>query len=115
MPERKTKLDCLFNACAIMMLTAVFSQAPSSWHLAVTGSNFAIIREYFPDWMEILAAKGVVFARMSPSQKTFLIESLQDIDYHVCMCGDGANDCGALKRAHAGLSLSEYEVSVNAE
>lgn len=49
---------------------------------------------------------------MSPSQKTCLIEALQDIDYHVCMCGDGANDCGALKRAHAGVSLSEYEVGV---
>lgn len=47
---------------------------------------------------------------MSPKQKTELMEDLQDVDYHVCMCGDGANDCGALKAAHVGLSLSEYEV-----
>ena len=51
---------------------------------------------------------------MSPDQKAQLIEEYQDIDYIVSMCGDGANDCGALKAAHVGISLSEAEASVAA-
>ncbi|XP_072447464.1 uncharacterized protein [Chiloscyllium punctatum] len=44
--------------------------------------------------------------------KTKLIKSLQNLDYVVGMCGDGANDCGALKTAHVGISLSQLEASV---
>ncbi|KAK7945355.1 hypothetical protein WMY93_001083 [Mugilogobius chulae] len=49
---------------------------------------------------------------MAPDQKTQLVEVLQSLNYTVGMCGDGANDCGALKRAHCGISLSELEASV---
>lgn len=55
---------------------------------------------------------AVVFARMGPEQKAQLVEQLQALGYGVGMCGDGANDCSALKAAHAGISLSEAEASV---
>uniref|UniRef100_A0A8C3JR15 ATPase cation transporting 13A2 n=1 Tax=Calidris pygmaea TaxID=425635 RepID=A0A8C3JR15_9CHAR len=56
--------------------------------------------------------RATVFARMSPEQKTQLVGSLQELNYCVGMCGDGANDCGALKAADVGISLSEAEASV---
>ncbi|KAK5623716.1 hypothetical protein CRENBAI_007561 [Crenichthys baileyi] len=82
------------------------------YHFAMNGKSFAIIAEHFPDMLQKLVLHGTVFARMAPDQKTLLIETLQGVDYFVGMCGDGANDCGALKRAHGGISLSELEASV---
>ncbi|XP_057696417.1 polyamine-transporting ATPase 13A3 isoform X2 [Corythoichthys intestinalis] len=82
------------------------------YHFAMNGKSFAVILEHFPDMLPKLVLHGTVFARMAPDQKTQLVEALQDVDYFVGMCGDGANDCGALKRAHSGISLSELEASV---
>uniref|UniRef100_A0A4W6FKM1 Polyamine-transporting ATPase 13A3 n=1 Tax=Lates calcarifer TaxID=8187 RepID=A0A4W6FKM1_LATCA len=82
------------------------------YHFAVSGRAFAVITEHFPHLVQKLVLRATVFARMAPDQKTQLVEVLQSIDYTVGMCGDGANDCGALKRAHSGISLSELEASV---
>jgi cation-transporting ATPase 13A2 len=51
---------------------------------------------------------------MSPDEKHELVEKLQSLDYSCGFCGDGANDCGALKAADVGISLSEAEASVAA-
>nr|XP_023407406.1 probable cation-transporting ATPase 13A3 isoform X2 [Loxodonta africana] len=82
------------------------------YHFAMNGKSFSVILEHFQDLVPKLMLHGTVFARMAPDQKTQLIEALQKVDYYVGMCGDGANDCGALKRAHGGISLSELEASV---
>ncbi|KAM6442414.1 polyamine-transporting ATPase 13A3 isoform 2-T7 [Liasis olivaceus] len=84
----------------------------AKFHFAMNGKSFAVIQEHFQDLVPKLVLHGTVFARMAPDQKTQLVEALQNVDYHVGMCGDGANDCGALKRAHGGISLSELEASV---
>uniref|UniRef100_UPI00398E856F polyamine-transporting ATPase 13A3-like isoform X2 n=1 Tax=Pristiophorus japonicus TaxID=55135 RepID=UPI00398E856F len=88
-------------------------QSPEAcYHFAMSGKSFAVITEHFPDLLPKLLLCGTVYARMAPDQKTQLVEALQKVDYYVGMCGDGANDCGALKRAHAGISLSQLEASV---
>lgn len=61
-----------------------------------------------------MLVKGQIFARMSPDEKHELVEKLQKLEYCVGFCGDGANDCGALKAADVGVSLSEAEASVAA-
>lgn len=83
-----------------------------SFRFAVTGKTWAIIKDYFPHLVPTIITFGTVFARMSPDQKQHLISDLQNLGYYVAMCGDGANDCGALKAAHTGISLSEAESSV---
>lgn len=84
------------------------------WHLAIIGKDWQLLRQHFPEKLPYIVQRGAVFARMSPDQKAQLIEELQKIDYQVVMCGDGANDCAALKLANAGVSLSDSEASVAA-
>lgn len=50
---------------------------------------------------------ATVFARTKPNDKAKIVMVYQHMDKKVSMCGDGANDCGALKQADIGLSLSQ--------
>ncbi|TIB04331.1 hypothetical protein E3P88_01870 [Wallemia ichthyophaga] len=85
------------------------------YHLAVTGDVFRWMMEFSPlETLERMLVKSQIFSRMSPDQKCELVERLQQLGYTVGFCGDGANDCGALKAADVGLSLSEAEASVAA-
>ncbi|KAM3921896.1 polyamine-transporting ATPase 13A2 isoform 2-T2 [Leptodactylus fuscus] len=79
---------------------------------AMNGKSFAVLSDYFPDLKPKILIHAAVFARMSPDQKTELVRDFQDLNYCVGMCGDGANDCGALKAADVGISLSDAEASV---
>ncbi|OAQ96307.1 hypothetical protein LLEC1_00157 [Akanthomyces lecanii] len=86
-----------------------------NYSLAVSGDVFRWIVDYaHPLVLRRMLVLGGVFARMSPDEKHELVEKLQSIDYSCGFCGDGANDCGALKVADVGISLSEAEASVAA-
>ncbi|KAI1437265.1 hypothetical protein GGR50DRAFT_645603 [Xylaria sp. CBS 124048] len=86
-----------------------------NYSLAISGDVFRWIIDYAPqDVMQKMLVRGKIFARMSPDEKHELVEKLQSIGYCCGFCGDGANDCGALKAADVGISLSEAEASVAA-
>lgn len=86
-----------------------------NYSVAVSGDVFRWMVDFAnPKVLNEMLVVGQVFARMSPDEKSELIEKLQSIDYCAGFCGDGANDCGALKAADVGISLSEAEASVAA-
>lgn len=51
---------------------------------------------------------------MTPEDKMTLVSMMQKSGKEIGMCGDGANDCLALKQADVGISLSEAEASIAA-
>ncbi|XP_043279713.1 polyamine-transporting ATPase 13A3-like [Venturia canescens] len=84
----------------------------SDYRFALTGQTWQLLREHYADLVPRICVRGAVFARMTSDQKQQLVLELMQLGYYVAMCGDGANDCGALRAAHAGVSLSEAESSV---
>ncbi|KAL2312417.1 Cation-transporting ATPase [Schizosaccharomyces pombe] len=85
------------------------------FHIALTGDVFRWLVDYAPlNVFHHILLKAQIFARMSPSEKNELVSCFQNLNYCVGFCGDGANDCGALKAADVGISLSEAEASVAA-
>lgn len=76
------------------------------------GPTLALLSANMENVLDELVFVCCVYARMSPDQKQLLVNRAQSLGYTVAMCGDGANDCGALKAAHAGISLSEAEASI---
>lgn len=86
----------------------------SSFYCAIDGKTWIKLKSHFQDLLPGFLVRTKVFARFQPDQKTQVVTALQELDYVVAMVGDGANDCGALKAAHVGVSLSPEEASVAA-
>ena len=76
--------------------------------------NKAIQYKPFHDAFRLVLKNCSVYARCSPENKSQIVQSLQNESFTVLMCGDGANDCSALKVADVGISLSQEEASIAA-
>lgn len=78
--------------------------------LAMTGAVFRYLKEnkkFTPDMLNCCR----VFARMKPQDKVDCVYLYMKLGV-VGMCGDGGNDCGALRAAHVGVALSDAEASI---
>ena len=62
----------------------------------------------------LILKNGRVFARMAPEHKALLVGAFKKEGFTTLMCGDGANDCAALREANVGVSLSAEEASIAA-
>lgn len=85
--------------------TGTFDRAKlfDKYDIAVTGFALAALENH--QQLRVLIRHTWVYARVSPSQKEFILNTLKDMSYQTLMCGDGTNDVGALKQAHVGVAL----------
>jgi cation-transporting ATPase 13A1 len=74
-----------------------------NYDICITG---AALKQFMslPSWRQLVQYTWV-YARVSPSQKEFIVTSLRALGYTTLMAGDGTNDVGALKQAHIGVAL----------
>ncbi|WP_158274653.1 cation-translocating P-type ATPase [Sphingosinicella humi] len=75
----------------------------------VTGQDLGAAH---PERFAELVAKGRVFARIEPTQKLRIVETLSAAGELVAVTGDGVNDAPALKAAHIGVAMGRAGTDV---
>ncbi|EGZ08658.1 hypothetical protein PHYSODRAFT_318641 [Phytophthora sojae] len=78
--------------------------------LALTGAAFNRLKSLGE--MSHLLFHVRIFSRMTPDDKVDCVKMHMEAGAVTGMCGDGGNDCGALRIAHAGIALSDADASV---
>jgi magnesium-transporting ATPase (P-type) len=79
--------------------------------LAVTGNVWDGLWKQSKTNAMSLAKFIRVYGRCTPINKADIVTAFVDQGHVCCMCGDGGNDCGALKTAHVGIALSDADAS----
>ncbi|CAD7957352.1 unnamed protein product [Amoebophrya sp. A120] len=72
---------------------------------ALSQAAFTHLAETDPGFLDEIFPKVLIFGSMSPSGKVDVIRNWKKRGVVVGMCGDGGNDCAALKMAHVGVAL----------
>ena len=67
------------------------------------------------DEFDNLVSQARVFARVEPTQKLRIVNSLQKNGHFVAATGDGANDAPALKASEVGVAMGKYGTDVARE
>ncbi len=88
------------------------SKLSENTSIALTGEVWDYILKNDPKSALEYAKRTKVFGRCTPNDKVSIVSSFAEMGEIVLMCGDGGNDCGALKAAHVGIALSDAEASV---
>lgn len=100
------------EAGARVDLPPVQSPEMRGMQLAVSGRAWESLLLTDPDSVGPLMDYIRVFGRCNPRDKVSVVSQYVKAGHTTCMCGDGGNDCGALKMAHIGVALSDSEASI---
>ena len=106
--------DAVYSTKEVLQLV---HHCPEVVELVLSGECFMMIREgpsneNVPPLSPILPSIRIT-SRVTPAGKVAFVNSIaSEKGVVVGMCGDGGNDCGALREAHIGLAMSSAEASL---
>ncbi|MDZ7782906.1 MAG: HAD-IC family P-type ATPase [Halioglobus sp.] len=80
----------------------------------VTGAMIRDLRDD-PGTLDEVIRRTRVFARIEPTQKEQIVDSLMRAGHFVAVTGDGVNDAPAMRHAHAGVAMGKRGTDVAKE
>jgi len=92
-----------------------FNKLSEKYDICVSGKSLTLAIKSEPNQIFTFIHKIKIFARMVPELKELVIKKLKENGFSCLMCGDGANDVGALRQSNVGVALLSGFGSLNVE